>query len=117
MLANQIRKFRDVSTVFYHSNAAVNILPFKEIARTADIMYDKRADLFRVLSRNSYTYIFFNSRSGLYMCYLRFIDAEETSLTIVHENERLYTEREIAWARKAKEVIRSFGYPSPRSAI
>jgi hypothetical protein len=114
--AHLVGDFQDISTVYYHPQAAANILAWKDAINSSDVSFDKASNTFILTSPSQYTYAFKPNASGLHTH-----DFEQSSSSVliatVRSNEYMYTQREVKAAKQAKEIIQRLGYPSARSAI
>jgi hypothetical protein len=119
-------EFRDVGTVYVNDSATANILSFaSQVDAGADITYDKDNDRFVMRPARSNTAYYFGrkqisgSEGKFYICDTRsMIEADEVALVLtVEEILKSYTKREVAQARKAREMLVRMGFPSVPQAI
>ena len=111
--------FGDVS---YAPSAVANILSLSEVEEKYKVTY-VQGKAFVVHVNDGVKFTFEKRKNGLYAC--NFLSVADTvrrlkyysMVTTVQENESLYTKREVAAARKAKDFIREVGYPSTGEAI
>jgi hypothetical protein len=106
--------FKDLGTVFYHPQAAGNILSFSDMSKTNATAYDQSSNTFVLSTPTGSTYTFVQ-RNGLYVCDIT--DAEYDVHVTVADKERMYTQREVEGAKQARALVRMLGYPAPRTVI
>ena len=124
--------FKDVGKVYYSANSTANILSFASMVDDgAKIRYDHqgRFTLQPKGSKNIYSFCrrkITGSEGRFYVCDVdtmvsaRVTDhpSEESALVqTVSDNMKLYTKREVASARSARQLLARMGYPSVEEAI
>ena len=124
--------FNDVGTVYYSEKSTANILSFASMVDDgAKIRYDQqgRFTLQPKGSNNIYSFCrrrIPGSEGRFYVCDVDTMVSEtatdhpleETALVqTVSDNLKLYTKREVASARSARELLARMGYPSVEEAI
>jgi hypothetical protein len=128
---NQIANAGSFGTVYFHQDAVANIVSLAAIIDTHGrdvVRYDSENDLFVVHFPNSKTYVF-ERKGRLYVCNVAYVfnpmdsvhhpennESDyygKTSLvTTIRDNEMNFSKREVANAKKTKELKRLLGYPS-----
>jgi Zinc knuckle len=109
--------FRDLGTVYFDECASANILSFAmQVDSGADVTYDKATDRFIMIPASGRSVYYFGRKevAGRYMCDTRsMIESREAAFVqTVEDNMKLFTKREIAQARKARESLARMGFPS-----
>lgn len=96
--------------VYFCPQATANLLCFYDVDQKHHVSYDRDAKTFEVNISENKTYKFV-ARGKLHVCDIN--AGRNVVLTnTVEENEGLYTKRELAAARQAKDLSKRLGYPS-----
>ena len=117
LVVDKVGEFGPFGTVCYDPRATANVLSFAAVEDTYDIEYNKQNG-FTVVVPNDGEYTFARSESGLYIS--SDFDPklqEDIFISTVMENEAQYTKREIIGARKARNLMRRYGFASSADLI
>ena len=133
-------EFNEIGTVFVSEKASANILSFAaQVDSGAEMSYDSKFDRFIMKPAGSDNYYSFGrkkltgSEGRFYCCDVRsMIGKEPTSypapsvssgvrhralVQTVDENMHLYSKKDIAKAREARDMLAKMGFPSVESAM
>jgi hypothetical protein len=115
LTSDQVGDFRDLGTVFYHPQAAANILSFSDMSKNNTATYSQLSNSFSLTTPAGSVYKF-EQNNGLYECDVTTNDSHMALVTVA-DQERMYTSRQVKSAQQARKLIRSLGYPSPRVVV
>jgi hypothetical protein len=114
ILATEIGDYHGFTDIYACTDAAANILSFSQTKLYCDNNYDKERDIFS--SQPPYDKVYeFKGDDGLYVYKVPI--QGKALVSTVSSNLQEYSVREQTDAKKAKDLSKVLGYPSPQSII
>jgi hypothetical protein len=111
---SQIGDVKYCGEVWYNSKVLANVWSFDQAKRMYEVSYDQDSDKFDVAVSEDKT-LEFRNREGLYVHDGRHMRTQAiVQVQTVKQNELLYTPRQVADAKKARELMRRLGYISSK---
>ena len=116
LVATHVGDYGGFKDIYACPEATANILSFSKVKQYSAISYNEQTDVFDCRPRSGPSYRFI-PKDGHYVYSLVSSAHSSAMVTTVKENLKLFSQREIAEADKAKSLSRALGYPGPATLI
>eukprot|EP01040_Poterioochromonas_malhamensis_P013796 gene13796-15214_t len=111
-----------IGEAYYHPKAQISLVPLGELENKFKVHYNPKKDFtIKIESEKNIRFkkrLFDDKGNGLYIWDASELIPQPTANVLtVEENKLAYSKREIRDARRAIDLIRTLGYPTPRQLI